>query len=175
MKKKKNLSSTLTFSERLMKLKKEMLALAAHEEKQKADSQSQSSPESYNQSQGSTESSNQSQESYQSISSQSTDTISTKASTGDMTLESSTEYYRKRGEEEEEGFDQMEREDDTSEDNGAEYPHFAKKKDVSSEELETGSGEIGPPIQKFSSGDYSTTTGKWLRNNVSFFLYLILK
>jgi hypothetical protein len=153
-----------------MKLKKEMLALAAHEEKQKADSQSQSSPESYNQSQGSIESSNQSQESYQSISSQSTDTISTKASTGDMTLESSTEYYRKRGEEEEDGFDQMEKED-TSEDNGTEDPDFANKKDVSPEELETGSGEIGPPIQKFSSGDYSTTTGKGLRDNVSF-LYL---
>jgi len=76
-----------------------------------------------------------------------------------MTLESSTEYYRKRGEKEEEGFDQMEREDDTSEENGAEDPDFANKKDVSPEELETGSGEIGPPIQKFSSGDYSTTTG----------------
>jgi len=153
-------------TEKLMKLKREMLAFE-EEERLKAEqtqgqsipgkvislgtaepvridsSQSQESVKSNpNQSQEAASISNQSQQSSVETSSQ-LESITT----ADITLETSTEYYRSRGE------DSGEAENLLSDD-----PQFNEETDIENKDASQETSDIGPTMQKFSSGDSATTS-----------------
>ena len=164
-------------TEKLMKLKREMLAFE-EEERLKAEqapsqsipgkvislgtaepvridsSQSQESVKSNpNQSDVAAPISSQSQQSSVETSSQTEESVGPKSSqlesitTADITLETSTEYYRSRGE------DNGEAENLLSDD-----PQFNEETDIENKDASQETSDMGPTLQKFSSGDSATNS-----------------
>ena len=151
-------------TEKLMRLKREMLAFEEEERLKAEEAQGQSIPGKVislgtaepirtesSQSQESVKSNSNQSDGAASISSQSQQSSGQASSqlesitTADITLETSTEYYKSRGENDGEGEHYL-----------SDDPQFNEETDIDNKDALEPTSDIGPAMQKFSSGDSAT-------------------
>eukprot|EP00088_Acartia_fossae_P025857 TRINITY_DN2662_c0_g1_i3.p1 TRINITY_DN2662_c0_g1~~TRINITY_DN2662_c0_g1_i3.p1 ORF type:complete len:782 (+),score=127.26 TRINITY_DN2662_c0_g1_i3:86-2431(+) len=136
--------------QKLLQLKKEMLALEQQEQAEQQEAENKSAKSQTEQGNSGAMNSSQEDVANENESDSTSEDSLIKASNG-LTLETSTEYYGNRGELDDSSDSEENLESDSQ------FPNFIPNKEPAGTTQEK--EELGPSLQKFSSGDYSTTSG----------------